>query len=181
MKLFVAFVKAISLNTIQLWPWGKPAVSFIPVCLRFLTFLVLGLHIPNRLEATFPFQAELSENCFSKNTADVFPHWHCVNTHFNVPDQQTPKTSAFSGKAIFISVRHCQATFCIYYNSMAVEQKVLNRIRHVTHWKHLAYYNRKIQHRKPWTVVKLKCFNKHKEKQSTESTSVTQLDAHINK
>ena len=36
-----------------------------------------------------------SNSCFSKIIADVFPHWHCVNTHLNAPDQQTGKTSAF--------------------------------------------------------------------------------------
>jgi len=34
-------------------------------------------------------------NCFSKIVADVFPPWHCVNTHLNAPDQQTDKTWAF--------------------------------------------------------------------------------------
>ena len=32
---------------------------------------------------------------FSKIIADVFPPWHCVNTHLNSPDQQTDKTSDF--------------------------------------------------------------------------------------
>jgi len=27
--------------------------------------------------------------------ADVFPPWHCVNTHVNGSDQHTAKTSAF--------------------------------------------------------------------------------------
>jgi len=35
-----------------------------------------------------------SNNC-SKIIADVFPPWHCVNTHPNAPDQQTNKSSAF--------------------------------------------------------------------------------------
>ncbi|MEE6526683.1 hypothetical protein FKM82_027469 [Ascaphus truei] len=34
-------------------------------------------------------------NCFAKIIADVFPPWHCVNTHLNAPDQQTAKTSTF--------------------------------------------------------------------------------------
>jgi len=36
-----------------------------------------------------------SNNRFSKIIADVFPLWHCVNTHLNAQDQQTDKTSAF--------------------------------------------------------------------------------------
>ena len=32
--------------------------------------------------------------CFSKIIADVFPPWHCVNTHLNAADQQTNKTFA---------------------------------------------------------------------------------------
>ncbi|MEE6522716.1 hypothetical protein FKM82_021325 [Ascaphus truei] len=36
-----------------------------------------------------------SNNCFSKIIADVFPPWHCVNTHLNAPDQQNVKTPAF--------------------------------------------------------------------------------------
>jgi len=31
-----------------------------------------------------------------RSLADVFPPWHCVNMHLNVPDQQTAKTSAFT-------------------------------------------------------------------------------------
>ena len=36
-----------------------------------------------------------SNNYFCKIIADVFPPWHCVNTHLNAPDQQTDKPSAF--------------------------------------------------------------------------------------
>jgi len=34
-------------------------------------------------------------HCFSKIIAYVFPFWHCMDTHLNVPDEQTAKTSAF--------------------------------------------------------------------------------------
>ena len=36
----------------------------------------------------------LPNNCVSTIIADIFPPWHCVNTHLNVPDQQTAKTLA---------------------------------------------------------------------------------------
>jgi len=36
-----------------------------------------------------------SNICVSKIIADVFPPWHCVNTHLNLPEQQTDKTFAF--------------------------------------------------------------------------------------
>ena len=36
-----------------------------------------------------------SNNCFSMIIADMFPPWHCVNTHLNAPDQQPAKTLAF--------------------------------------------------------------------------------------
>lgn len=35
-----------------------------------------------------------SNNCF-KIIVDVFPTWHCVSTHLNTTDQQTPKSPAF--------------------------------------------------------------------------------------
>ena len=36
-----------------------------------------------------------SNDCVSKISADVFPPWHCVDTHLNAPEQQTDLTSAF--------------------------------------------------------------------------------------
>ena len=36
-----------------------------------------------------------TNNCFSMIIADVFPPWHCVDTHLNAPDQQTTKTLTF--------------------------------------------------------------------------------------
>jgi len=36
----------------------------------------------------------MGSNRFSQIISDVFPPWHCVNTHLNAPDQQTVKTSA---------------------------------------------------------------------------------------
>jgi len=34
-----------------------------------------------------------SNNCFSKIIVDVFPPWHCVNTHLKAPEQQTANSA----------------------------------------------------------------------------------------
>ena len=44
-----------------------------------------------------------SNNSFSTIIAEVFPPWHCVNTHLNAPDRQTAKTSSFIEMGTFAS------------------------------------------------------------------------------
>ena len=49
----------------------------------------------------------------TKTIADVFPAWLCVNTHLNVSDQQTDKTSVFI-KIFTLAGGHFAGVKCIW-------------------------------------------------------------------
>ena len=49
-----------------------------------------------------------------EGTINAEQHIHVLETYAAI------QTTSFSGKALIISARQCQTTFCTYYNSMAL-------------------------------------------------------------
>ena len=89
----------------SVWLWGEFSWTSTPLtignCLKYFQLVNLSNPSNHRVKTSILFGNGLitlhrfigSNNCFSKVISHVFPLWHCVNTHLNVPDQQTTKTS----------------------------------------------------------------------------------------
>lgn len=83
-----------------------------------------------------------SNKCFSKAIFDVFPPWHCVNTHLNLPDKQTARTAAFievctSADCQFMKSRSSKRAFVLpRWFLMGFKEWILTFVEHEPHISH---------------------------------------------